>query len=327
MMSESAANPFVDGRQVPGSNGSLTLDTDTNNQHAAANVSPYSRADSPSAHDTSSPYAATGKRLVDLCFKTYDIGDVHSKLDSLKQWSISTYKCTKQAVYEHLGKTQRTLDPELEQRIEQTKDLQKRYLQLLQLSRSFTSFFNQMTTMQSSLAEAMNDLAQKEPRLRDEFTCNSEAQKTIAQSAQTLMNALNFFLSTMETLCEKTIEDTLKTVRSYDQARLQYDAYRMDLAVLQQQGGAGGSASEFQGRLYEAEHNCQTYKSKYEQLRDDIQVKLRFLDENRVKVMKKQLLLFHNATCAYFSGNNTALEASLKQFHIASNDGPSFLEQ
>ena len=32
--------------------------------------------------------------------------------------------------------------------------------------------------------------------------------------------------------------------------------------------------------------------------------------------MHKQLLLFHNAVSAYFSGNQSALDATLKQFSI-----------
>ena len=50
--------------------------------------------------------------------------------------------------------------------------------------------------------------------------------------------------------------------------------------------------------------------------------------------MKQQLLLFHNAISAYFSGNKEALDATMKQFHlkaISTGDGDhekqSFLEQ
>jgi hypothetical protein len=46
--------------------------------------------------------------------------------------------------------------------------------------------------------------------------------------------------------------------------------------------------------------------------------------------MHKQLLLFHNAISAYFSGNQVALEATLKQFNIkvkSPNAGiPSWIE-
>ena len=47
--------------------------------------------------------------------------------------------------------------------------------------------------------------------------------------------------------------------------------------------------------------------------------------------MHKQLLLFHNAISAYFSGNQSALESTLKQFNIKlkgpNTDKPSWLEQ
>ena len=36
----------------------------------------------------------------------------------------------------------------------------------------------------------------------------------------------------------------------------------------------------------------------------------------QIKVMNKQLLLFHNAISAYFSGNQKALDATMKQFAI-----------
>jgi hypothetical protein len=50
--------------------------------------------------------------------------------------------------------------------------------------------------------------------------------------------------------------------------------------------------------------------------------------------MKKQLLLFHNAIAAYFSGNKEALDATMKQFNLKlisngsnNEDKKSFLEQ
>lgn len=50
--------------------------------------------------------------------------------------------------------------------------------------------------------------------------------------------------------------------------------------------------------------------------------------------MKKQLLLFHNAIASYFSGNQEALDATMKQFNLkiitnanTNQDKKSFLEQ
>lgn len=110
--------------------------------------------------------------------------------------------------------------------------------------------------------------------------------------------------------------------------RVEYDAYRSELE-------AGRAAPE------PALAQVERQRRHYERLRDDSAVKLRLLHENRVrtadtycfvgkssittyfsitldqvKVMNKQLLLFHNAVSAYFSGNNVALEAAVRHFNI-----------
>jgi hypothetical protein len=46
------------------------------------------------------------------------VAAVGPTIDKLKQWSRSTYKCTKQTIYEKLGKTTRTVDVELDTQIE-----------------------------------------------------------------------------------------------------------------------------------------------------------------------------------------------------------------
>lgn len=113
------------------------------------------------------------------------------------------------------------------------------------------------------------------------------------------------------------------------------------------QSPASGQANT----LADAQLAYDEHKAEFEKLRADVSVKLRFLNENRVKVSKmhffflrylllpsfflqvmhKQLLLFHNAVSAYFSGNQTALEATLKQFNIKMKTGniapSSWLEQ
>jgi hypothetical protein len=46
------------------------------------------------------------------------VAAVGPTIDKLKQWGRSTYKCTKQTIYEKLGKTTRTVDVELDSQIE-----------------------------------------------------------------------------------------------------------------------------------------------------------------------------------------------------------------
>ncbi len=46
------------------------------------------------------------------------VAAVGPTIDKLKQWSRTTYKCTKQTIFEKLGKTTRTIDIEHEAQIE-----------------------------------------------------------------------------------------------------------------------------------------------------------------------------------------------------------------
>lgn len=199
-----------------------------------------------------------------------------SKIDSLKNWSISTYKCTRQLMMERLGKSSRTIDSELESQIELLRETQRKYLSILRLSRAFSSHFHHCVVTQSALAEAFSDLAQKSPELQEEFMYNSETQRNLTKNGELLLSALNFFISSVNTLCNKTIEDTLLTIRQFETARIEYDAYRTDLELAKPD--VTSPAAD------EAQKNFTKHKETYEKLRSDVAVKMQFLDENRVSI-------------------------------------------
>lgn len=131
-----------------------------------------------------------------------------TKIDSLKNWGISTYKCTRQLMLEKLGKSNKTTDTELEAQINDLRETQRKYLSVLRLSRTFNSHFHQVVATQHALAEAFSDLAQKSPELQEEFLYNAETQRNLTKNGEVLLNAINFFISSVNTLCNKTIEDS-----------------------------------------------------------------------------------------------------------------------
>ncbi|XP_066287880.1 arfaptin-2-like isoform X8 [Branchiostoma lanceolatum] len=291
-----------------------------------------------------------------------------SKIESIKNWSLKQIKCTRQILSERFGRGSRTVDLQLEAQIEVLRDTQRKYQQVLRLARGMASHFYNVVQTQRALGDTFsacaetlqsqmqnsnyyNDLAQKSPELQEEFTYNAETQKALCKNGETLLSAINFFTSNVNTLVNKTMEDTLLTIRQYEQARVEYDAYRTDLEQLQ----LGPKDAAVQARMKDADSNFQAHKDKFDRLRGDVAVKLKFLEENKphqdkfsrlsgdvavklsllednkVKVMHKQLLLFHNAISAYFAGNQTALEATLKQFNIKlkspGEENPSWLEE
>lgn len=173
-----------------------------------------------------------------------------------------------------MGKSTRTVDTELEAQIEQLRDTQRKYQAILRLSRAFNAHFHHCVATQHALAEAFSDLAQKSPELQEEFLYNAETQRNLTKNGEILVGALNFFISSVNTLCNKTIEDTLITIRQYESARVEFDAYRMDLELTKPEPTSPSAE--------EAHKNFLKHKEQYEKLRSDVTVKMQFLDENRV---------------------------------------------
>eukprot|EP00795_Rhopilema_esculentum_P000628 gene628-10327_t len=248
--------------------------------------------------------------------------DTSAKVEALKKWTISAYKCTKQLVSEKLGRRAKTVDEELEKRIESLRETQRKYANVLKLARQLTQNFHAIIQTQKLMAEDFMDLSMKAPELQDEFTQNGDLQKVLVKNGETLLNALGFFTTNLATLCNKTIEDTIQTVKAYESCRIEYDAYRSDMEISETSGVSQ--------RVEEARKEFSSQREKYEKVRQDLQIKMKFLEENKVKVMRKQLLLFHNAVAAYFAGNKKELENTMKEFHIRvqnKGEGSSFLEQ
>ncbi|XP_029700166.1 arfaptin-2-like isoform X3 [Takifugu rubripes] len=249
------------------------------------------------------------------------------KLDSVKKWGINTYKCTKQMFSEKFGRGSRTVDLELEAQIELLKDTKSKYENILRLATALISHFQSMVQTQQALGDTFTDLSQKSPELQDEFGYNAETQKLLCKNGEALLGAISFFVSSVDTLVNKTMEDTLMTIRLYENARLEFDAYRSDLEEL----SLGPRDAAAMVRIEMAQHDYQIHRDKYERLRSDVTIKLKFLEENKVKVMHKQLLLFHNAISAYFAGNQQQLEQTLLQFNVKlkppGSQKPSWLEE
>ena len=69
--------------------------------------------------------------------------------------------------------------------------------------------------IQNSLGECFSDLAHKSPELQQEFLFNAEAQRNLTKNGQQLLASLNFFVSSVNTIVNKTMEDSLATVKIF----------------------------------------------------------------------------------------------------------------
>ena len=203
-----------------------------------------------------------------------------SKGAQLKEWGVFQIRVTKQLVSEKLGRATRTVDTNLDMRIDSLRETQKKYGQLMILAAQFQTHFGQVVETQKSLAEHFAFMSVRSPELHTEFQYNSDTQKLVARNGETLLAAVQFFVSNMQTVCTKTMEDTLQTVKGYEASRLSYDAYRNDLEELKKQAN---TSEKVAARLPAATAEFERHKARFKQLRNDVDIKLKLLDENKVR--------------------------------------------
>ncbi|KAM9836531.1 arfaptin-1-like isoform 2-T6 [Aulostomus maculatus] len=248
------------------------------------------------------------------------------KLERVRKWSINTYKCTRQVLSEKLGRGSRTVDLELEPHLELLRDDRQRYDHMTKLTQTLASQLAQFTVTQKTLGDAFSELSVKTPPLHVAFGMNAEAQKFLSKSGETLMVAINAFTSDMNTLVTRTIEDTMVNAKQYEAVRIEYDAHRVDLEEL----NLGPRDDTTLPKLEQAQRDFQNQKGRYQQIRDDLSIKLKLLQENKVKVLHQQLWLLHAAVAAHTSSCHNFLEHNMLQagedLHLAGLDAPSWLE-
>ncbi|XP_068569268.1 arfaptin-1-like [Cebidichthys violaceus] len=249
------------------------------------------------------------------------------KLEMVRKWSITTYKCTRQALSEKLGRGSRTVDLDLERRLELLKDDRRRYEGVTKLAQMLANQLAQFSVTQKTLGDAFAELSLKTPTLHVEFSVNADAQKFLSKSSETLTASVNSFTSDMNTLVNKTMEDTMLNAKKYEAARIEYDAYRVDLEEL----NLGPRDAITLPKLELAQKDFQSQKDGYQRIREDLSVKVKLLEENKVKVLHKHLWLLHSSVAAHSLSCHSFLQQNIRRVADHQNnpavDAPSWLEE
>uniref|UniRef100_M4A5W6 Arfaptin-1-like n=1 Tax=Xiphophorus maculatus TaxID=8083 RepID=M4A5W6_XIPMA len=249
-----------------------------------------------------------------------------SRLPDLTALSLPP-QFTRQALAERMGRGSRTVDLDLEPRLELLRDDRQRYDHMTKLAQTLANQFAQFSVTQKTMANAFTELSFKTKNLHVEFDMNAEAQRFLSKSTETLQSAITAFTFDMNTLVNKTIEDTMINAKQYEAARIEYDAYRVDLEEL----NMGPRDTTTLPKLEQAQKSFQGQRERYEKVRDDLSVKVKLLEENRVKVLHNQLWLLHSAVAAHCLSCHSFLEKNMQQavehLSLASADAPSWLEE
>ena len=202
-----------------------------------------------------------------------------SKFQALRQWSQFQVKCTRQLVNEKLGRSSKTVDLDLETRIENLKDTQKKFGQLVYLSGQLIGNLQVVAETQRAMSENFAFLHVKAPELATEFLYSSKMQKEMSKHTSELIKIVIAFNQKIDTLVHKTMEDTLATVKQYEMARLSYDATRTEVEKQQKSPPTHPTTqAKYEALVAQFEEE----KVVFEKLRRDVDIKLKLLSGNKV---------------------------------------------
>ena len=115
---------------------------------------------------------------------------IPSLVQSLRMTAVKTVKRTRQSLAERLGHGSKTVDLQLDARIDALRDIQRRYTVLLQLVNTFSTHFGAMITCHQALGAEFSDLAQKMPELHNEFAYNAETHRALHRNGETLLGSM-----------------------------------------------------------------------------------------------------------------------------------------
>lgn len=118
------------------------------------------------------------------------VQSAQSKIETIRSWSVNTFKCTKQYIAERLGKSSKTVDLELDAQIEVLRDMQRKYANILRLAKMLTTHFCSVVQTQRALGEAFSEQAQRSPELQEEFSYNCETQRALVKNGEVLLGKI-----------------------------------------------------------------------------------------------------------------------------------------
>lgn len=293
-------------------------------EHSTSQTDPGSLVQSPDGlesdvHLNGSSDDPVGGRLV---LRDGDPGS-RSLLGSFWDWSTSTYRWTRQLFVEGLGYGSHTVDLQLRSEIITLYQLRRQYKGICSIVTKLAANFEQVLATQQELGNAFRLMSIQDEYLTKEYQCNTELQSILHRNGCSLLATMKSFVSGIHTLCNQTMVDTLWTSKQLNYARIQYDALKSEFDAFRSKN------SDCQ-KLRDLERNLEEQREKYENLKENLQVKLKLLHEHRISVMHQRLESFQTAMKDYFAGNSVPeLDDILHSTRasLTSADLSSWLEQ
>jgi len=228
---------------------------------------------------------------------------------SKEAWSSMglLYQVTKQMVLETVGKTKPDEDPKMQQQLDRLNEIKAHYEQLSKLGAQFCTQFDALADTSNLLGNHLFHMSLKEKgQCRENVLKLAEGYRTIFKNDQAYGAFIRSFYDNIALFKDKALEDTLETVKRYDEIRFLNEIYTSKYIQLmeQNQKTPGSIAPE---KLEEARVDYEQIKAALEKGKDDLTSKIELLHLKRESDLESQSGVHYKNLCAYYFNNSELL--------------------
>ncbi|EGD78229.1 hypothetical protein PTSG_09296 [Salpingoeca rosetta] len=231
---------------------------------------------------------------------------MHLKDDVSRELTDSGRKLRilRQRFNESLGYGDRTVDLELQPRIEMLLKRQKQYHAMAEHVRHLIATVREAAKVQAGLGSCMAAIADLETDLAPHFSSASRMQDSMSGQAGPLVEALEFFRTQTLGVADGLAGNALHLIQQHNSARLEYDAFRSAYEK---------AKAQHSPRTPVAEQKFLESYTRLDSLRADVVAALDQFDSQRCEVMRSQLQALMTAVGAFMSGNDAAVSTALAE--------------
>lgn len=243
----------------------------------------------------------------------------NKKLGSFKEWSKSRLTYTKQLLSESFGYGTKTVDGEIEKQIHFLNESKLLCTSLIAKAKAVLTHMTAMNSAQKDLGQFLCEHSLKDlSTYKGEMMCNGEMYHDLHKHTDSYEGVLRMFISNLSTLNDKTLDDSLLSVKNYEACRVEYDAYRVEYEEAQKTSN--------ETRVREARSKYEVHLGKFNQNRSDLLVKIKLFEENKEKVIKRNLNVLQDTLARYSRDCSTSLSQTASHYDFKPITTHSWLE-
>jgi len=230
--------------------------------------------------------------------------DLSERMKNFKSWGFNTFMRTKQKVKEKLNRTSKTLDANVEDRIDMLRVQKNQYSLMVANNNRTIEQLRQFTLIHQCTARMNSELSQTERTLSESLLFQSQTEVGALTHIKDLINKLVCSNETLDTLVNKTYGDLYLTIQSYETARVELDAYKTETTRLENQlqlKNESKTSANDHLKLQEIQENLEQKRLRYESIKDTVLTKIDLLEDHKNRVIEREMLNYRHAWFNYYS--------------------------